>query len=74
MTAIQPGQTYRSAKPRDKGFRIRIKAVRSETALAVSVDGGWALLNHVPLDQLHATETTRSGQPRRTGYVLEAGQ
>lgn len=68
---IQPGQIYRSCRPGDQGFRIRITSVGAEVARAVSVDGGWALLNPVPLSRLHADPTTKSGQPRRTGYALE---
>lgn len=71
MTAIQPGQTYRSCRPGDQGFRIRITSVGSETARAISIDGGWALLHPVPLSRLHTSDTTASGKPRRTGYVLE---
>ncbi|MET9957467.1 hypothetical protein ABZ135_38770 [Streptomyces sp. NPDC006339] len=70
---IQPGQIYRSCKPGYEEFRIRITSVGTETVSATSVDGGWALLNPVPIRQLHATPTTKTGQPRRSGYVLETG-
>ncbi len=69
--SIQPGQIYRSCKPGYEDFRIRITSVGAEMARAVCVDGGWALLNPVPLSRLHADPTTKSGKPRRTGYALE---
>lgn len=68
---IQPGQTYRSLKPRDKGWRIRIVDVGATSARAVEAANGRALLNRIMLRSLHATATTRDGKPRRTGYVLE---
>ncbi|MET8826056.1 hypothetical protein ABZX40_13370 [Streptomyces sp. NPDC004610] len=68
---IERGQTYRSCKPGYEDFRIRITSVGTETAGATSVDGGWPLLNPVPLSKLHATATTKTGTPRRTGYALE---
>ncbi|MFD3520425.1 hypothetical protein [Streptomyces sp. NPDC058653] len=68
---IQPGQTYRSLKPSDKGWRIRIVEVGATMARAVDASNGRPLLNPVMLHSLHATATTRDGKPRRTGYVLE---
>lgn len=65
------GQIYRCARPGSEHFRIRLTSVGAETARAISIDGGWALLNSVPIRQLHATSTTKTGKPRRTGYVLE---
>jgi hypothetical protein len=68
---VEPGQTYRSCKPGYEDFRIRITSVGAEMARAISIDGGWALLDPVPLSRLHATATTKTGTPRRTGYALE---
>ena len=68
---IQPGQIYRSCKPGHEDFRIRITSVGAERVSAISIDGGWLLLNPPLIRQLHATATTKTGQPRRTGYVLD---
>ncbi|MFI0233123.1 hypothetical protein [Streptomyces sp. NPDC017086] len=68
---IEPGQTYRCCKPGYEDFRIRITSVGAEMVRAVSIDGGWALLNPLPLSQLHDSPLTRAGKPRRTGYALE---
>lgn len=65
------GQIYRCARPGSEHFRIRLTSVGPEMARAISIDGGWALLNPVPIRQLHATAATQTGKPRRTGYVLE---
>ncbi|MFF5703444.1 hypothetical protein ACFY7H_13185 [Streptomyces sp. NPDC012794] len=32
------------------------------------------LLNSVPIGDLHSTPLTKTGQPRRTGYILEEAQ
>jgi hypothetical protein len=68
---VEPGQIYRSCRPGYENFRIRITSVGAETASAISLDGGWTLLNPPRIAQLHATPTTRDGKPRRTGYTLE---
>ncbi|WP_405461646.1 hypothetical protein OG786_29405 [Streptomyces sp. NBC_00101] len=68
---IQPGQTYRSCKPSDKGFRIRIITVGATMARAVNAATGRPLLDQIMLHNLHDSPTTKNGQPRRTGYVLE---
>lgn len=68
---IKPGQTYRSADPRDS-IRIRITDYTPGHARAHVVD---AFTGKRPrqmlVTALHQTPTTRDGQPRRTGYVLE---
>ncbi|MFZ3473131.1 hypothetical protein ACODT3_10645 [Streptomyces sp. 4.24] len=71
MTAIQPGQTYRSV---GDGFRIRIVEVGVTSVRATDVANRRPLLNRIPIRQLHVTATTRDGKPRRNGYALEAGQ
>ncbi|MER7623901.1 hypothetical protein [Streptomyces sp. NPDC126503] len=71
MTQPEPGQIYRSCKPGYEDFRIRITSVGAERVSAVSVDGGWTLLNPPLIRQLHASPTTKTGTSRRTGYVLE---
>lgn len=70
---IKPGQIYRSCKPGHEDFRIRITSVGTQTVSAISVDGGWTLLNPPPIHQLYDSPTTKTGQPRRRGYVLETG-
>jgi hypothetical protein len=68
---IRPGQTYRSLDPRG-GPRIRVEAIAPGGNRVWVVDavtgkrGRWILAT-----QLHATDTTKTGQPRRTGYALE---
>ncbi|MFE3123701.1 hypothetical protein ACFXHD_09800 [Streptomyces hydrogenans] len=68
---IRPGQTYRSADPREL-IRIRIKTYAPGENRALVVD---AVTGKRPrpilITALHATATTKTGQPRRTGYVLE---
>jgi hypothetical protein len=72
MTAIQPGQIYRSADPRDSGQRIRITAYTPGHARAHIVDAVTGKrFRQILVTALHASPTTRAGQPRRTGYVLE---
>jgi hypothetical protein len=68
---IRPGQTYRSCDPRG-GPRIRIHAYQPgwNRALIVDADTG-KRFRRILTTQLHATDTTKTGQPRRTGYVLE---
>ncbi|MFF8412868.1 hypothetical protein [Streptomyces omiyaensis] len=69
---IRPGQTYRSADPRDS-IRIRIKSYAPGENRALVVD---AVTGKRPrpmlVNALHATATTKAGKPRRTGYILEA--
>ena len=86
MPEIQPGQIYRSLNnrhhPCDGPTRIRIKGVLTSgsgqyvagTAQVVTVhgDGREIRPRNITLDQLHDSPVTRDGQPRRTGYVLEA--
>ena len=50
---IQPGQIYRSLKPSDKGFRIRIVEVGATMARAVDAASGRPLLDSVMLHNLH---------------------
>lgn len=70
---IKAGQIYQSADPRDS---IRIRIVRYEDGWnrADVVD---ALTGKRPrrmlATALHASPTTKTGQPRRTGYVLISG-
>ncbi|MBT3077631.1 MULTISPECIES: hypothetical protein [Streptomyces] len=68
---IQPGQTYRSVKPSDKGWRIRIVDVGPFSARAIEAANGRPLLNRIMLHSLHSSPTTKNGAPRRTGYILE---
>lgn len=89
MTAIQPGQTYVAIKPNpsdpnDTVRRIEVVGTLGRThgvwgygkvdVVTVTADGRKVRRRSIEASQLHATATTRNGQPRRTGYVLEAGQ
>ncbi|WP_405883596.1 hypothetical protein OG747_36445 [Streptomyces sp. NBC_01384] len=68
---IQPGQTYRSLDPRG-GPRIRIKAYTPGHNRAHVVDArDGKRFRQILVSSLHATGTTKTGAPRRTGYVLE---
>ncbi|MEV5944839.1 hypothetical protein [Streptomyces sp. NPDC051994] len=69
--SIQPGQIYRSCKPRDNGFRIRIVKVSEWSVRAVDASTGRPLLDRVLIANLHESATTVSGRPRRAGYALE---
>lgn len=72
MTAIQPGQVYVACHPLDKGRRIRITNYLPGHVGAVVVDADTGKRPRwLSLRALHATATTRTGQPRRTGYALE---
>lgn len=86
---IQPGQTYRAIQPTasdPRGEHRRIKVVGKlithhgvwgyAKVDVVTLTAGGREIRRRPIEvgQLHATATTRTGQPRRTGYVLEAGQ
>ncbi|KUH38407.1 MULTISPECIES: hypothetical protein [Streptomyces] len=72
LMTICPGQTYRAVEPLAEGRRIRIDRYTPGHAHAWVVDaqtgtrGRWILVS-----SLHQTAVTRTGQPRRTGYVLE---
>lgn len=86
---IQPGQTYRAVQssPADpRGGHRRIKVVGKPCTIpgvwgfgkvdvvTVTDDGREIRRRSIEASQLHATATTHNGQPRRAGYVLEAGQ
>jgi hypothetical protein len=68
---IQPGQTYRSADPRDS-IRIRIKTYTPGENRALVVDASTGKRPRPMLvAALHTSPTTQAGKPRRSGYVLE---
>lgn len=80
---IQPGQIYRPAK----GGPLRIKVVSAPSAynlnrwslnkatvVTLTADGREVRARSIDASQLHATTTTRDGQPRRTGYVLDTSE
>jgi hypothetical protein len=86
---IQPGQTYRSVQPiasdpRDGHRRIEVVGTPGRIpgvwgfgkvdVVTLTADGRKVRRRAIEASQLHATATTRDGQPRRNGYVLEAGQ
>ncbi|MFF4369661.1 hypothetical protein [Streptomyces sp. NPDC001594] len=70
---IKPGQTYRAANPLDEGRRIFIEAYQpgAEDAYVVDANTG-KRFRRIRVSQLHTKPVTRTGQPRRSGYVLEA--
>ncbi|TXJ78593.1 hypothetical protein E2C11_16430 [Streptomyces lavendulae] len=83
---IEPGQIYRSCQPvrsEPEPRHIRIKVVGkpmtipgvwgfgSVNIVTLTADGREIRRRAIECTQLHATPTTRSGQPRRTGYALE---
>jgi len=68
--AVEVGQVYRSCKPRDMGFRIRIVEVGEVTVRAVSASNGRPLLNRVRIRNLHQSPITQTGRRRTAGYVL----
>lgn len=68
---IQPGQTYRSADPREL-IRIRIKSYVPGENRALVVDAATGKRPRPMLvTALHDSPTTQAGKPRRSGYVLE---
>ncbi|MFE3762301.1 hypothetical protein ACFXPI_11110 [Streptomyces sp. NPDC059104] len=68
---IEPKQIYRSADPRG-GPRIRITAYQPGEARAHVVDADTGKrFRQILAHTLHTTPTTKAGQPRRSGYVLE---
>jgi hypothetical protein len=84
MSSIKPGQVYREAAPRDGQYptRILVKswapygaghwgAGRAQVVTLTS-DGREVRPRSIKLDQLHMGPINKNGQPRRTGYVLEA--
>ncbi|MCX5197199.1 hypothetical protein OOK31_25430 [Streptomyces sp. NBC_00249] len=72
---IQPGQIYRAATPLDGGRRILIASRPASHDYVWVCDAVTRLRPRtISLRSLHASPTTRDGQPRRTGYILEAGQ
>jgi hypothetical protein len=71
---IEPGQTYQQCDPRVvRVTRLRIEEVHAEHAEVRYLDTGrrGVIFGKIRLSQLHASPTTRDGQPRRTGYALE---
>lgn len=70
---IQPGQTYRSADPRET-IRILIESYTPGDARAHIVDAtDGKRPRQILVKNLHTSATTKAGQPRRSGYILETG-
>lgn len=68
---IQPGQTYRSADPREL-IRILITTYTPGDTRAHIVDAATGKRpRQILVHTLHQTPTTKTGQPRRSGYILE---
>lgn len=74
MSSIKPGQVYRSLRPRDDGFLIRVTEVGEFSVRAVDARNGRRLLDRVLVSSLHDSPLTQAGQQRRTGYVLEVSR
>lgn len=69
---VQLGQTYRAANPLDEGRRILVASRPEGHDFAWVCDAVTRLRPRtISLRSLHASPTTKAGQPRRTGYVLE---
>jgi hypothetical protein len=81
---IQPGQTYRSLgdpHPYDEPRRIKVvgKPITMPgqygfgkvDVVTLTSTGREIRRRAIECTQLHESATTQSGQPRRTGYVLE---
>lgn len=88
MSSIEPGQVYVAVKasrsiPGEHRTRIRVVDCgpaypawgwSKTTVETVLPDGRGVRRRAIETTQLHASATTRDGQPRRTGYVLEVTQ
>ena len=70
---IEPGQIYQSCDPRDQPpIRLRIESWRPGDARAHVVDAATGKrFRQILVNSLHDSPTTKTGQPRRTGYALE---
>lgn len=83
--SIKPGQIYRSLSnrhhPCDGPTRIKVVDLPGTTpgvwgfgkvdVVTVTAAGREIRRRAIATSQLHETATTRNGQPRRTGYVLD---
>jgi hypothetical protein len=71
--SIKPGLVYRSCDPRDNPpIRIRISpSYLGENRVPVVDAVTGKRPRSILVSQLHDSPTTRLGEPRRTGYVLE---
>jgi hypothetical protein len=69
-TAISPGQTYRSADPRDAADPTRFRVDRTDEQYAYGTHLHTARASRILLAALHVDPTTRQGRLWRTGYVL----
>lgn len=68
---IEAGQIYRSCDPRG-GSSIRIEKYHPGDARAHVVDAATGKrFRQILVNSLHDSPTTKTGQPRRTGYALE---
>ncbi|MFJ6578404.1 hypothetical protein ACIQMY_20835 [Streptomyces sp. NPDC091368] len=69
---IEKDQTYRYADPRET-IRIRITSYTPGDARAHVVDADTGKRPRQILARtLHATPTTKTGAPRKTGYIRES--
>lgn len=83
---IEPGQEYVAAAPVQSEpvplfVRIRVKGISryqrghaKANVVTVTADGREIRHRALSMDQLHDTATTRDGQPRKTGYILDTSK
>jgi len=67
--SVEKDQLYPACNPLDEGRTLRIVGVVGGHARIFTV-GGPARERWIAVKHLHATATTRDGQPRRSGYAL----
>lgn len=88
MSSIEPGQVYVAVKPSPSmpgEHHTRIRVVdcgpgypawgwSKTTVETVLPDGRGIRRRAIETTELHESATTKTGRPRRTGYVLEASR
>ncbi|KDN85620.1 hypothetical protein [Kitasatospora cheerisanensis] len=67
---VSSNQVYEACHPGDGKRRIRIIAVHGNRAEIETIGRRSALRRFILLNTLHASATTSTGRPRRTGYRL----
>ena len=72
---IEPGQEFVAAAPDPSGpVSIRISDYEPGSVVARFIAGDTGASGIVWIEDLHDSPTTRDGQPRRTGYVLDTSK
>ncbi|GAA2084944.1 hypothetical protein GCM10009759_04360 [Kitasatospora saccharophila] len=67
---VTRNQVYEACHPGDGQRRIRIISVHGDRAEIETIGRRSALRRFILLNTLHASATTSTGRPRRTGYRL----